>query len=133
MHVFPDVLSTSLYQGGEDPDDLSEVSLDEDDGHDSGIELVLTPGSSRLSLRAQHTRVKRVASRAIDELLADVCLVNAFPDGPEKSSDFGKRALIKSAKACGYTTIVQRLQKDKRYCLKLSSIVSTSSIFVELY
>ncbi|KAI0702192.1 hypothetical protein C8Q76DRAFT_697914 [Earliella scabrosa] len=107
----------------DDEDDLSEVSSDEDnDGNDSGIDLVLTPGSSKLSLRAQHGRVKRVASRAIDELLTDVCLINAFPDGPEKSSDFAKCALIKSAKAYGYTNIVNRLKKDKHYCLKLTTI-----------
>ena len=63
----------------------------------------------RIRLTDQPGRIQRVCTAAIKELLTNICVKNAFPDGPEKSSDFAKSALITAAKSLKYDDIRKKL------------------------
>ncbi|KAI0648458.1 hypothetical protein C8Q79DRAFT_906184, partial [Trametes meyenii] len=93
---------------------------DSDNGDTDSIELV-EPGP-KLGLGAQRPRVKAVAQKAITEVIADVCLKNAFPEGPEKHNGFTCPTLVRVATELGYNDIVRRLKTDKKYAHYLGSI-----------
>ena len=54
----------------------------------------------------------------------NICIKNTYPDGPEKSSDFAKAALILIAKNLKYSDIIKKLQMEDDYVNKLALIVS---------
>ncbi|KAI0704545.1 hypothetical protein C8Q76DRAFT_697139 [Earliella scabrosa] len=116
---------TRAAQEPDDSDDDSSSSDSSDpDGSDDddSIELVLSKNGGRLKLKKQRPRVAQVARRAVDNIQANVCLTNAFPDGAEKTTDFARKALLKAAKDLGDQEIVRRLKRDGPYCKKLTSI-----------
>ncbi|KAI0635790.1 hypothetical protein C8Q77DRAFT_1207724 [Trametes polyzona] len=84
------------------------------------IELV-EPGP-RLSLGIQRPRVRTVAKRAIDDVLLNVCLKNAFPEGPDKHNQFTRPTLIRIATELGFKDIARRLNSDVVYSRHLGSI-----------
>ncbi|RDX47622.1 hypothetical protein OH76DRAFT_1419473 [Lentinus brumalis] len=109
---------SSSSDSGSDPD----VASDSDDSDDDGIDLVLRKRGGRLKLKNQRPRVGRVAKQAIDDMLLSVCIINAYPDGPDKSNDFAQSSLRRSAKALGDMDIARRLKHDDKYCKKLATI-----------
>ena len=54
----------------------------------------------------------------------NTCIKNVYPDGPKKSSNFAKAALILVVKDLKYNDITKRLQTDDDYASKLALIVS---------
>ncbi|KAH9850540.1 hypothetical protein C2E23DRAFT_887417 [Lenzites betulinus] len=99
--------------GGAQSDSDSNVA-------DLGIKLV-DPGP-KLALTNQCPCVKAVAHQAIEDVLIDVCLKNAFPEGPNKHNQFTRPTLIRVAKELKCSDIVQRLKTDQTYSRYLGSI-----------
>ena len=104
-----------------DEDGIADSDTDQDDS----IEIIV-PARGKIGLKDQHLRVRRVATIANQNIMADVLLVDAFPDGLGKTTDFARYALIKAAEEKEYGKMVRRLKTDKTYWTKLGSIVSTS-------
>ena len=111
---------------------LSESEDESSDGEDNGddsIDLVYPAKGGKLSLRAQHPRVRRVTREAIRRCLTDICIKNAFPDGMDKYNEIARRALVKSAENLEDTELARKLKNDDEYGLTLASIVSISRPF----
>ncbi len=53
----------------------------------------------------------------------NLLLINAFPDGPDKYSDFARHALLESADTLGYADIKKRLKTNDDYAHDLASLV----------
>ncbi len=113
--------------------DESELGSDSDDSDSDGIELVLRKHGGRLKLKKQRPRVRRVAKQAIEDMLINVCTVNAYPDGPDKTNEFAQSSLRRSAKALGDTDIARRLKHDDKYWKKLATIVSSNYRLYSLF
>ncbi|KAH9847583.1 hypothetical protein C2E23DRAFT_847901 [Lenzites betulinus] len=103
-----------------DDEDEAQVAVKEEAVIDQGIDLV-SPGP-KLALGVQLPRVRAVAKAAIDEVQADVCLKNAFPEGPDKHNQFTLPTLVRVAQKLGYADIVRRVQTDITYSRHLGSI-----------
>ncbi|KAL1941439.1 hypothetical protein VTO73DRAFT_7256 [Trametes versicolor] len=109
--------------GGSEDDalDTAHARLSGEGSDDeSGIELV-DPGP-KLALGPQHRCVKIVAKRAINDVLIDVCLKNAFPEGPDKHNQFTHPTLIRVARDLEMHDIARRLKNDLTYSRYLGSI-----------
>ncbi|KAI0331457.1 hypothetical protein GY45DRAFT_1300919 [Cubamyces sp. BRFM 1775] len=91
-------------------------------GTHGDIEIVWPEKGGKLGLKKQRPRVKEVLRDSIGELLASLCLKNAYPDGMDIHHNYAKQALIKSADHLGYTDIAHRLRSDKEYVKALASI-----------
>ncbi|RPD72205.1 hypothetical protein L226DRAFT_442490, partial [Lentinus tigrinus ALCF2SS1-7] len=89
---------------------------------DNSIELVLRRHGGRLRLKGQRPRVKLVAKEAIQETLTNICVTNAYPEGPDKNDIFARDSLIRSAKALHDKEIAQRCKHDELYWRKLGTI-----------
>ncbi|RDX49825.1 hypothetical protein OH76DRAFT_1418297 [Lentinus brumalis] len=102
--------------------DESELGSDSDDSDSDGIELVLRKHGSRLKLKKQRPRVRRIAKQAIEDMLINVCTVNAYPNGPDKTNEFAQSSLRRSVKALGDMDIARRLKHNDKYWKKLATI-----------
>ncbi|RDX39857.1 hypothetical protein OH76DRAFT_1367103, partial [Lentinus brumalis] len=100
----------------------SDHASDSDDSDDDGIDLVLRKHGGRLKLKKQRPRVKRVTKQAIEDMMLNVCITNAYPDSPDKTNDFAQKSLIRSAKSVGDTDIAGRLKRDEKYWKRLATI-----------
>ncbi|KAH9852997.1 hypothetical protein C2E23DRAFT_885337 [Lenzites betulinus] len=103
-----------------DDDDEEQFIVEEKAVIDQEIDLV-NPGP-KLALGCQHPRVRAVAKAAIDEVQANVCLNNAFPEGPDKHNQFTLPTLVRVAQKLGYPDIARRVQTDMIYSRHLGSI-----------
>lgn len=104
--------------------DSDSTSDGQSDSNSDNIDLVIPRGGGRPKLKKQPRRVRLVAKLAIDDILANVCLTNAYPDGPEMVSDFGRGALIRSARSLNDKAIVQRLKQSDAYWKPFATFVS---------
>ncbi len=111
----------------------SDVGSASDDSDNDGIELVLRKHGGRLKLKKQRPRVRHVAKQAIEDMLINVCTVNAYPDGPDKTNEFAQSSLRRSAKALGDMDIARRLKHDDKYWKKLATIVSSDHQLYPLF
>ncbi|RPD72983.1 hypothetical protein L226DRAFT_524415 [Lentinus tigrinus ALCF2SS1-7] len=111
-------LDSSSSSASED----SNLSSDSRSPDNDSIELVMRKHGGRLRLKAQHPRVKLVAKEAIQETLTNICVINAYPEGPDKNDIFARDSLIRSAKALHDTEIAQRCKHDELYWRKLGTI-----------
>ncbi len=83
---------------------------------------------ARLALKKQYPRVHAVLIGGINDILTNVCLTNAYPDGPEMSNEFGRGALLRAAKDLNDRDILTRLKTNEKYWRPLSNIVSVLRI-----
>ncbi|KAI0703143.1 hypothetical protein C8Q76DRAFT_801989 [Earliella scabrosa] len=102
---------------------LKPKAADGEDNGDDSIDLVYPAKGGKLSLRAQHPRVRRVTRAAIRRCLTDICIKNAFPDGMDKYNEIARRALVKSAEdpELDDAELARKLKKDDEYGLTLAS------------
>ncbi|RPD52640.1 hypothetical protein L226DRAFT_460184, partial [Lentinus tigrinus ALCF2SS1-7] len=103
-------------------DSDSDPESDSDDSDDDRTDLVLRRNGRRLKLKSQRPRVRRVAKQAISDVILNLCTVNAYPDGPDKSNGFIQSSLIRSAKALGDKELARRLRCVDNYWKKLGTI-----------
>ncbi|KAI0741215.1 hypothetical protein C8Q76DRAFT_689806 [Earliella scabrosa] len=90
---------TAQKPGNSDNDSSSSDSSDPDGSdNDDSIELVLSKNGRRLKLKKWRPCVAQVTHHAVENIQANVCLTNTFPDGAEKTTDFAHKALLKAAK-----------------------------------
>lgn len=99
-------------------------TTDSEDSDDDCTDLVLRKHGGRLKLKKQRPRVRRIAKQAIEDVLINVCTVNAYPDGPDKTNDFAQTSLLRSAKALGDKEVARRVKHEEKYWKKLATIVS---------
>ncbi|KAI1788559.1 hypothetical protein LXA43DRAFT_872610, partial [Ganoderma leucocontextum] len=102
--------------------ELSEVNNDDELDCTEGDVTAVVRKEGRVRLTDQHGQVQRVCAVAIKEVLTNICIKNIFPDGPEKSGDFAKSALINAAKSLKYNEVAKKLRTDVEYWRKLASI-----------
>ncbi|KAI1782241.1 hypothetical protein LXA43DRAFT_861346, partial [Ganoderma leucocontextum] len=120
--VSPLMHSLHELQADGDGSELSEVNNDEELDCTEGDVAVVVRQKGRVQLTDQHGQVQRVCAVAIKEVLTNICIKNTFPDGPEKSGDFAKSALINAAKSLKYNEVAKKLRTDVEYWRKLASI-----------
>ncbi|RDX51306.1 hypothetical protein OH76DRAFT_1481588 [Lentinus brumalis] len=97
-------------------------TTDSEDSDDDCTDLVLRKHGGRLKLKKQRPRVRRIAKQAIEDVLINVCTVNAYPDGPDKTNDFAQTSLLRSAKALGDKEVARRVKHEEKYWKKLATI-----------
>ena len=110
-------ISLIFFQSDESEGDTGS---DEDDS----IDLVFSLKTGRPDLLKQHRRVRHVAKAAIDQVLGQICLKNAFPEGPDKFDTFIRRILVQTAEKAGDKELVKKLKSDIDYAHSLAHIVS---------
>ncbi|TFK79320.1 hypothetical protein K466DRAFT_505728, partial [Polyporus arcularius HHB13444] len=76
----------------------------------------------KLALLDQHPRVRKTAKLAMKTTQSNLLLHNAFPDGPDKYTDFARDALLESADSLGFKDIKTRLKRDADYAHDLASL-----------
>lgn len=104
---------------------LSKANIDDELDPSEGNNIAaITCKKGHLWLTDQHGHVQCICTIAIKELLMNTCIKNVYPDGPKKSSNFAKAALILVVKDLKYNDITKRLQTDDDYASKLALIVS---------
>ena len=103
-------------------------------GCDTSIELVFPEkGKGGFKLGDQRPIIVDVCERAILGIHCEVLLHNAFPDGPERSSEYSRSALITSSKELGHMKMYDWLKHDQDYWCKLSSMVQGVLLLTTLY
>ena len=126
MYLFDRALKPlSLQIDASDDDSQSEASA----SNNTSIKLVLG-NKGRYRLLEQPPRVRKVAKDAISCVESEICLKNAFPDGPEKYDVFARRILVKCAEANGDRELAKKLKDDADYAHDLASIVSSFSVII---
>ncbi|KAI0351067.1 hypothetical protein OH77DRAFT_1430299 [Trametes cingulata] len=118
--------NASSHQGSTDHADSEGQSSGDSDIEmlvpEAHIDIVWPERGGKISLKAQHPRVRAVAKKAIKEILASLCLTNAFPEGPEKHGRFARSALAASAEKLNHQDILERLKNDQEYARALATI-----------
>jgi hypothetical protein len=91
--------------------------------------LVLPPGSNKVTLQAQHPLVHAVIQDSFDYLRASLMFTNTFPDN-SLTVEFIKDALVLSAlaHAPGARYIYQRLLYDEDYMSMIIPLVSLMNV-----
>ena len=125
------VLLLMLLQDDSDDPNGSELDGSESENGDindgdNSIELVATPGASRLDLKPQHPRVRRAARKGIKEFFALLCTTNGWPEGQDETVATARRALARSAASLGDHQLANRIRQSTSYGEKLATIVSIS-------
>ena len=119
----------------DDDDDEPELTIHEREHHElrwpQDTRLVHPP-RGRWSLRVQNRSVKAVVQDAFPLAQRYVASINAFPYGREKV-EMGRDALFHAATEGEFTTIADRLSRDRWYGQWLSPLVRVSHLCFQCF